>query len=358
MTEIPMQMDARLVDAVNVIESTHRRIAVVVDEESRVIGTLTDGDIRRCLLRGGTLETPVKEAMKRSPIICTSNSSDAHILELMKRNKIEAVPSIDHEGRFYRIIHITDISGASNHSVGHADFAFVVIMAGGEGLRLRPITENIPKPMVDIGGLPLIEHQIRSLYRAGIRNVYISLNYLGHIIESYFGDGSDLGVTIRYLKEDKKLGTAGALSLLPETPMAPIVVMNGDILTTCDFNALYDFHVSHEAAVTVAAVDYHVNIPFGVIHSEGPSVTGLSEKPSQRFLCNAGIYAVSPETLGLLRDSQFCNMTDMIETCLATSQHVVVFPVHEYWSDVGTPDDLDKARAFIKGAGDKTALND
>ncbi len=348
MTEAPLQMDARLVDAVHAIESTHRRIAVVVDQDQRVMGTLTDGDVRRCLLRGGTLETPAAEAMSRRPITCSTSSSDAHILELMNQGHIEALPSVDDEGRLVRLVHITDISGPQSHFDGRADFAFAVIMAGGEGMRLRPITETIPKPMVDIGGLPLIEHQIRRLVRAGIRQVYISLNYLGHVIESHFGDGSDFGVRIRYLREDRKLGTAGALTLLPEKPEAPIIVMNGDILTTCDFSGLFDFHISHDAAVTVGAVDYHVNIPFGVIQSEGPRVTGLAEKPSQRFLCNAGIYAVSPEALDLLPGMQFWNMTDMIESCITSSQQVVVFPVHEYWSDVGTPDDLEKARAFIR----------
>ncbi len=347
MTETPLQMDARLVDAIKAIESTHRRIAVVVDKDCRVIGTLTDGDIRRCILRGGTIETSVKEAMNRHPMTCNSNCSETHILELMRQGNIEALPSTDQEGRLVRLIHISDISMMQSQSESRADFAFAVIMAGGEGLRLRPITETIPKPMVDIGGLPLIEHQIRRLASAGICQVYISINYLGHIIESYFGDGSDFGVSIKYLKEERRLGTAGALSLLPERPKAPIVVMNGDILTMCDFNGLFDFHVSHDAAVTVGAIHYHVNIPFGVIQSEDSLVKGLVEKPSQRFLCNAGIYAVSTEALDHLRGMQFWNMTDMIESCLESSLQVVVFPIHEYWSDVGNHDDLEKARAFI-----------
>lgn len=173
-------------------------------------------------------------------------------------------------------------------------------MAGGEGMRLRPLTETIPKPMVDIGGVPLIERQIQRLVRAGIRRAYISVNYLSHIIEKHFGDGVDFGLEICYLREQEKLGTAGALSLLPERPVAPIIVMNGDILTTSDFGSLYAFHNNYSAQVTVAAVDYRVNIPYGVIRAEGPYVTELAEKPSQRFLCNAGIYAVSPLALGML----------------------------------------------------------
>ena len=161
-----------------------------------------------------------------------------------------------------------------------------------------------------------------------------------------FGDGSGFDIEICYLREKEKLGTAGALSLLPEMPQQPIIVMNGDILTNSDFASLHAFHVSHGAYITLAAVDYRVSIPYGVIHAEGPFVRQLEEKPSQRFFCNAGIYAVSPQALGLLQETRHCNMTDLIENCLARSLPVAVFPVHEYWSDIGTPDDLEKARAL------------
>ena len=241
-------------------------------------------------------------------------------------------------------MHLSDLDKNKTPSQDAAEFAFAVIMAGGEGMRLRPITDTIPKPMVDIGGVPLLERQIQRLDKVGVRKVYLSVNYLSHVIEDHFGDGRDFGIEIRYLREQEKLGTAGALSLLPEKPTAPIIVMNGDILTTSDFGSLYAFHQAHDAQITVAAVDYRVNIPYGVINAEGASVKGLAEKPSQRFLCNAGIYAVSPEALELLQDTRYCNMTDIVESCLNKELPVAVFPVHEYWSDIGTPDDLEKAR--------------
>lgn len=344
MSEFPLKFNASLIDAVRVIESSRRRIAVVVDDENVLLGTLTDGDVRRCLLAGGTMQTIVESAMNRSPITAPNNSSISYLLKLMKKGNILAVPIVDEYKRFQRLIHLSDIDTITPVQTGVSDFAFAVIMAGGEGTRLRPITETIPKPMVKIGGTPLLERQIQRLKNAGVNKVYLSVNYLSHIIEEYFGDGSEYGIEIKYLHEKEKLGTAGALSLLPEMPNAPIIVMNGDILTTTDFENLYSFHVSHGARVTVSAVDYNVIIPYGVISADGVFVKELMEKPSQRFLCNAGIYVLSPEALELLQGIQYCNMTDIIESCLTLAAPVAVFPMHEYWSDIGTPDDLEKAR--------------
>lgn len=346
MTEKPLGSQAPLVEAVRAIEASRRRIAIVIADDDRLLGTLTDGDVRRCLLAGGTLDTPVAEAMNRKPQTAPSDSSDTYLLDIMRHWNIVAVPLVDEGGRFLKLVHLSDLAPAEK-SRGASDFAFAVIMAGGEGRRLRPITENIPKPMVDIGGVPLLERQIERLAQAGLKRVYLSVNYLSHIIEDYFGNGEKFGLEIRYLKEYEKMGTGGALSLLPERPQGPIVVMNGDILTTSDFSSLNAFHNSHGADVTVAAVDYRVEIPFGVIQNDGPYVQGLAEKPSQRFLCNAGIYAVSPASLDLVPAQAPFNMTDLIELCLSQNRRVAVFPVHEYWSDIGTPADLDKARSLF-----------
>ncbi|UCH34037.1 MAG: nucleotidyltransferase family protein [Armatimonadota bacterium] len=337
---------APLVEAIRAIEASRRRIAVVLERDGRLVGTLTDGDVRRCLLAGGSLETPVKQAMNTRPLSAPVGSPDGYLLDLMRRRNVLAVPLVDEAGRFARIVHLTDL--APTNDAGDArGFAFAVIMAGGEGMRLRPLTERIPKPMVDIGGVPLLERQIQRLAKAGLRRVYLSVNYLGHVIEQHFGDGRDFGLDIRYLREDRKLGTAGALTLLPERPTAPILVINGDIVTDSDFGSLLAFHLQHEAEVTVAAVDYRIEIPYGVIRSEGPRVTSLHEKPSQRFLCNAGIYAIAPAVLELLRPRAVINMTDLIEVALASGRPVSVFPVHEYWTDIGTPAELEQARRLF-----------
>lgn len=350
MSERPLQHDARLVDAVNAIEASRRRIAIVTDDRGRVIGTLTDGDVRRCLLAGGTLETAVSRAMNPHPVVGEVNSTHGYLIDLLRRANVTALPLVDAAGVFQRVVHFTDL-GHEEPIDDARGFAFAVIMAGGEGTRLRPLTHEVPKPMLEIGGMPMLARQIERLARAGIKRVYLSVNYLAHVIEEHFRDGAEFGIEVRYLREQERLGTAGALSLLPERPESPVLVMNGDILTTSDFGSLFAFHRSYGADITVAAVDYRVNIPYGVLQAEGAFVTGLTEKPSQRFLCNAGIYAVSPRLLSLLHESAFQDITDLIQRCLEQGVPVAVFPVHEYWSDVGTPDDLDRARALFAEPG-------
>lgn len=347
MSEKPLQPEASLMDAVRAIEISRRRIAVVVAGDGGLLGTLTDGDIRRHLLAGGSLEAPVSKAMNPSPLTAEIGSPDGYMKDLMRRGNVIALPLVDRGGKFLRLIHLMDLEQGDTQDGGASGFSFAVIMAGGEGTRLRPLTQAIPKPMVKIGGVPLLERQIQRLAKVGINQAYISVNYLSHIIEDYFQDGRDFGIEICYLREQEKLGTAGALSLLPEYPDRPIMVMNGDILTTSDFDSLYSFHMIHGAQITVAAIDHRVDIPYGVIRADGPFVTGLVEKPSERFLCNAGIYAVSPEALGLLPGGKYSNMTDLIDACLARNLPVAVFPVHEYWNDIGTPDDLEKARVHF-----------
>lgn len=350
MIEKPLLPDFLLIEAVRAIEVSIRRMAVVVDSDNRVVGTLTDGDVRRHLLAGGSLNEQVSKAMNLNPITAELGFADGYIKDLLRQGNVAGLPLIDSDGKYLRLLHLIDLVHDDSFPDVDFGFSFAVIMAGGEGTRLRPLTETIPKPMVKVGGVPLIERQIHRLMKVGIRRIYISVNYLGHIIEEYFGDGHEFGAEIHYLREQEKLGTAGSLTLLPECPSNPIIVMNGDILTTSDFDSFFTFHKKHCAKITMAAVDHRVNIPYGVIRAEGPFVKGLVEKPSERFLCNAGIYALSPEVLNLLPAGHFNNMTDLIDICLENQQLVAVFPVHEYWNDIGTPDDLEKARIHFENA--------
>lgn len=347
MSEAQLSVASPLLDAIRVIEGSRRRIAVVTGGDRQLLGTLTDGDIRRCLLAGGTLDAPVSTAMNPTPTSADWNSSTGHLLALMRRANVLAVPLVDKQGRFQRLVHLSDIDTSENSRIDHSVFSFAVIMAGGEGTRLRPLTETVPKPMLEIGGVSLLERQVQRLQQAKVSHVYIAVNYLSHIIEDHFGNGSAFGINIQYLREPEKLGTAGALALLPEVPKAPIIVMNGDILTSSDINSLYAFHREHDARITVAAADYHVNVPYGVIQSNGAIVRALEEKPSQRFLCNAGIYVLDPEALVPMQKPYYCNMTNVVNDCLSKGYRVAVFPLYEYWSDIGTPDDLEKARALF-----------
>ena len=350
MSENTLQNTATLIDAIRVIEATAKRLAVVISSDNDVLGTLTDGDIRRCILAGDDLETLVVDAMNTMPITALANTSDSMLQELLACNVIRSLPLVDGQGKYVRTLHEMELSHEDSN-VNEKIFSAAVIMAGGEGTRLRPLTENMPKPMVEINGIPLLERQIHRLCNMGITNIYISVNYLCDVIKNYFGDGRSLGVEIHYLQEDKKLGTAGALSLLPDLEStSPILVMNGDVLTTSDFINLFHFHQDHHAVLTISAVDYHIKIPYGVIQYEGSQVIALQEKPSQHFFCNAGMYALSGEVVKKIPKDTFWNMTDLIDLCLAEGAMVSVFPVHEYWSDIGTPSDLEKAREDFIGS--------
>ena len=340
-----LPIDSKLIDAVSVIEFTQKRLAVILSDYNDVVGTLTDGDIRRALLQGGTLDTPAVDVMNNQPVTASMDESDAVVFKKLKDRNIEALPIVDRDGKYLRVLHISELDREASEKFKGKTFSAAVIMAGGEGTRLRPLTETIPKPMVDIRGVPLLERQVYKLKKAGIEKVYISVNYLGELIMSHFGDGSHFGVEINYLHESKKLGTAGALALMPEwQDDGPLIVMNGDVLTTSDFLNLYHFHIEHKSLITVSAIDYHVQIPYGVIGYEGSEVKELLEKPSQRFFCNAGIYALSPDVIAQVPRNSFFNMTDLIDKFLERGLPVSVFPVYEYWSDIGTPGDLERAR--------------
>jgi dTDP-glucose pyrophosphorylase len=333
-------------DAVGAIEEGRRGIAVIVDGRNILVGTVTDGDIRRSILAGYDLDSAVEEAMNQSPITAPVGSSKSLLADLLIDHSLEALPLIDQQGHFVEIVHIRELKPETKEGGGE-DFSAAVIMAGGEGRRLQPLTDNKPKPLIEVGGMPMIERQVRDLVRARIPQIYISVNYLGHMIEEHFGDGSRFDTKITYLHEKQKMGTAGALSLLPETPSAPILVMNGDVLTTPNFQNLLLYHRNNNSILTVAATEYKIEIPYGVLETEGALVTGIAEKPSQRFLCNAGIYVISPDALLLMPENIPCDMPDLLNAVMQTTNNVCVFPIHEYWADVGNTRDLERAEKEI-----------
>jgi dTDP-glucose pyrophosphorylase len=344
MKERPLLCNANLMDAIQSLEMSPRRIAIVVDKNNKLLGTLTDGDIRRHLLSDGYLNDSVLKVMNTNPVKILSGTPNEFVIELMKNHGITAIPLVDSAGKFDRVIHLMDLAKNESIYLNKVKFSFAVIMAGGEGSRLMPLTKETPKPMIEIHGIPLLERQIDKLIKIGINKVYISINYLGHKIEEYFGNGSDLGIEILYLREYEKLGTGGALSLLPEKPSSPILLMNGDILTSSNFYSLSIFHQEQKSLLTVAAINYKINVPYGVLKKSGHFVVGLEEKPSEQYFCNAGIYVISPEILNIIPKVTFFNMTDLINLCLKNKCPVAIFPIHEFWSDIGTPEDLERAR--------------
>lgn len=321
-------------DVLALIDANHAGIAIVVDRDGRLVGTVTDGDVRRAILRGLSLDEPVTAVMCDRPIAASEDANDSALVDLLNLHRISQLPVVDGSGRPTGLFHVSDAL------VPTRMFAGAVVMAGGEGRRLRPLTDTIPKPLAEIGGRPMIERIIESIATIGVQQIYVAVNYKANLIIDRLGDGSALGVQIEYLHESERLGTAGALSLLPTRPAGPILVMNGDVLTKVPLDELFRYHYRHRCSVTMCAVEYKVRVPFGVIETAGALVTGLAEKPSFRFLCNAGIYAMDPDVLHLAQEPHPLDMTDLVERVVANGQPVGAFPITEQWLDVGNPESL------------------
>lgn len=342
-----IKTESAILDAISLLNDRSCNLVVVLDDQEKVIGTITDGDVRRGLLKGCGVTDTVDQIMNDSPFTAFDNES----MEILRREVLERelsdVPIVDSEYRFIRVANF-DCQNSPATLVESFENACAVIMAGGKGMRLRPITEKIPKPMVEVDGRPLLQHLVEELAAAGIKNIFISVNYLSHIIENYFGDGSEYGVNITYLRETEELGTAGAVTNLPKNRYQTILSINGDILSKIDFKSLYEYHRSSSAKFTVCTTTYDVEIPYGVLEHNNGKVETLREKPTYSYLCNAGIYLFDFSLLGLLTPNAPANMTDLIERALKEDCLVNTFPLHEYWSDVGTPHDLQKVRALYE----------
>ena len=334
--------DATLRDAIEAIDRGARQVALVVRKDGVLEAVVTDGDIRRGLLRGLGLDAPVSEVMNRNPV--TAPASDGHegALRIMRARALHHVPLVDETGRLVDLAWIDEIASVRARSTR------VVIMAGGLGKRLRPLTEDLPKPMLPVGGRPLLELIIRSLVEQGFRRITVSINYLGHIIQQHFGDGSTYGAEIDYIEETTRMGTAGALSLLPEWPSEPFVVMNGDLLTSVRFSSLLDFHNETDAFATMCAREYDVEIPYGVIKADGSRLVELEEKPIRSHFVNAGIYVLDPKILDYVHRDSPMDMPDLFARIMSAGHEASVFPIREYWKDIGHPDDLDQARAELQ----------
>lgn len=328
---------ATLEDAIQRLNVVAIKIVLIVNDEGRLEGTISDGDIRRGLLRGMTLASPITDVVRRDPMVVPDGMSRELVLQLMTANKILQIPIVD-ENHHVIGLHLWDDIAARTDRAN-----LIVIMAGGMGTRLRPHTENCPKPMLQVAGKPIVEHIIERAKLDGFCRFILAIRYLGHMIEDYLGDGSRLGVTIGYLKEDSPLGTAGALSLLDPRPELPFVVTNGDIITDIHFSELLDFHERHDAVATMAVRLHEWQHPFGVVQMDGVEIVGFEEKPIVRSHINAGVYALTPAVLDELGRGEPCDMPSLFERLKARSQRTVAYPMHEPWLDVGTKEELLRA---------------
>jgi dTDP-glucose pyrophosphorylase len=340
---------ASLKDALRNLDDNAIQITLIVDEQDCLLGTLTDGDIRRALLRDLDLLAPVTEAMNSHPSI---GLEDEHLVAW--RQKLQ--------GKLIRHLPIVD---ANNRIVGlYFDRPLalsglpypVVLMLGGLGTRLRPLTQSVPKPMLKVGNRPILEHIVETLVSQGFNEFYFCINYLGNMIRDYFGNGDKWGATIHYVEEPTRMGTAGALSLLPHLPQTPFIVMNGDLLTKVDFKALIDFHQEQRAMLTVCVREHEHQVPYGVIDLTDNRIERVVEKPIYRYWVSGGIYALSPQVLAHVPTGQFYDMPELIDKVIAEQQHVSGFRLQDYWLDIGQMPDFEQAQTdfnaqFLTGEG-------
>lgn len=325
-------------EAIRNLDDTSIQIVLIVDEMGRLEGTLSDGDIRRGLLRGLGLDSPIKTIVHSNPLVVPEGVQRHFVLQLMSANKIRQIPIVDQENKVIGLYLWEDLNIPADRP------NTLVVMAGGKGTRLRPYTESCPKPMLHVAGKPMLEHIIERAKLEGFRHFVFAIHYLGHMVEEYFGDGSCLGVQISYLREDMPLGTAGALSLLSPHPELPFVVTNGDVITDIRYGELLDFHNRYNATATMAVRMHEWQHPFGVVKMKGVEVIGFEEKPVARSHINAGVYVLMPEALSYLEKNVPCDMPTLFEKLQAQEKRTVAYPMHEPWLDVGRPNDLAAAQ--------------
>lgn len=313
------------------------QVVFVEDAAGILIGAVSDGDIRRGLLSGSALEDRVDSVMNREPAVVSTAASQEDVDALKSRRGIRVVAVVDEQGR------MVDVVGERERIATPLDTP-VVLMAGGRGKRLYPITKDIPKPLVPLGDVPMIDIILGRLHDQGFRRIHISVNHLGHLIEEHLGDGRPLDLEITYLHEPAPLGTAGALAQLRDAISAPFVVMNSDLLTQVDLRRMLAFHQGAGATATIGAREYGFEIPFGVIRREGDDVVALAEKPYHSELVSAGIYVLEPAALDALVADEYCDMPTLLGRLMDGGRRVGAFEIHEEWIDVGRPEDLERAR--------------
>lgn len=329
-----LPIDASVKEVIQKLQDTSLKIVLILDLKNRFLGTITDGDVRRGLLRGIDINSKIDNLINKNPFVVPANVKKDTVLNLMQMNKIQQIPILDDRGDLIGL-HVWDelVDPVERSNL-------FIIMAGGRGTRLKPFTDNCPKPMLRVHDKPILEHIIYRAKNYGYRNFLISINYLGDLIEKYFGDGSQLGVSIKYLREAKHLGTAGSLSLIRSQNEKDIIVINGDSITDIDFNQMLNFHNEHKAAVTMAVRTHEWQNPYGVVKTQGVDIKEILEKPLNRSLINAGCYVLQPSVLKKLEQNVYIDMTTLINKLVQTGVKSVAFPIHESWIDIGTPEDL------------------
>lgn len=336
--DILITSDTSIFKAIEIIDAGSLQIALVVDVSGKLFGTVTDGDIRRAILKGVDLGRPVCDIMFTTPTTASCHESRESVLEKMKTRQLRQIPIVDPNGCVVGLDAWDELI-----NVQHRDNV-VVLMAGGLGSRLGELTKDCPKPLLRVGNKPVLETVLENCKEYAFHRFYISVNYKAAMVKEYFGDGSRWGVEINYIEETKRLGTAGALSLLPETPVTPVLVMNADVLTKINLKHLMEFHEEHKSVATMCVRNFELQVPFGVVELESHRLKSILEKPVHQFFVNAGIYVLNPEAISIVPDNDYYDMPSLFERLLKNSQETAAFPIHEYWLDIGRKDDLERAK--------------
>ncbi|MGX9984903.1 nucleotidyltransferase family protein [Soonwooa purpurea] len=316
-------------------------ILFVVDKSLKLLGSLTDGDLRRGFIKGLGFEDDILSFVQPNPSYIIEGEYAVEKLEDFKSREFKVIPVINSDKQIVNIINFRETT-----TIIPVD---AVLMAGGEGKRLRPLTENKPKPLLLVGDKPIIEHNIDRLGKVGIKNVNISINYLGDQLIDYFGDGANKGLNIKYAKEVKPLGTIGSVLLVEEFYHDDILIMNSDLLTNIDFADFYKSFKNSGADMAVAATSYHVDVPYAVLEiGDNTDVVSLKEKPRYTYYSNAGIYLLKKEVLKMIPENQFYDITDLMERILEMNLKLITYPINGYWLDIGKHEDFNKAQEDIK----------
>lgn len=327
-------------DAIKVLNTSAIKLVAVIDNYDHLLGVITDGDIRRAILEFKDLDSNVAEIMCHHPITSNMTESKTFVMALLEKHKLQQIPLVNHENQIQSIV--TKDCLLKKKTIPNTVF----LMAGGFGTRLHPLTHSCPKPLLKIGKKPILETILDSFCNHGFHNFFISVHYKAQMIRDYFNSGDEFGVDIAYVEETQPLGTAGALSLLPSQDK-PIIMMNGDLLTKVDFSELLAYHQDEKAAITMCVREYEYQVPYGVINSHQNQVVSIVEKPTEKYFVNAGIYVVSPDVIQELAYQEHLDMPDLINKCLGKKQKVAMFPIHEYWLDIGRMSDFERAQSDI-----------
>lgn len=341
--KILVSPDASILETIAIIDQGAMQIAFVVDEHSQLLGAVSDGDVRRAILRNIPMSTQVRQIMNMKPVAAGNEVTRDQLRMMMNQAGIRQIPVVDEGNRILRIQTWQDTLQSSRKTNP------VILMAGGMGKRLGTLTDGCPKPLLKVGDKPILQTILESFIECGFNNFYLSVNYRADMIMKHFGDGSPWGVRIHYLQETKPLGTAGALGLLPEKPTEPMIVMNGDILTKVNFEQLLRFHTEKGACATMCIRDYQTQVPYGVVEVDEHKLVGISEKPVQHFFVSAGIYVFDPDILDFMTHTKCIDMPELFHTLLQAKRTTAAFPIREYWIDIGRVDDYEKANGDYAG---------